>query len=72
LASKRTVAAFAIRVGFLTLCGIVNYQRWGDALKFADFRAYIIYTIQSERLAHLTTYGVFNKLRPAAGQRSAV
>jgi hypothetical protein len=59
LASKRTVVAFTILSGFATLCGMVNYQRWGDPLKFADWRIYIIYFDEPEHLAHLAEYGAF-------------
>jgi hypothetical protein len=60
LASKRTVVALAILLGFLTLCGIVNYQRWGDPLKFSD--SYTIGYIRADhgRLARLEVYGAFN------------
>jgi hypothetical protein len=60
LASKRTVVALTILLGFVTLCGIVNYQRWGDPLKFSD--AYTIGYIRADhgRLARLEVYGAFN------------
>jgi hypothetical protein len=60
LASKRAVLALAILLAFATLCGMVNYQRWGDPLKFADFRIYIISTAVPGLLAHLAEYGAFN------------
>ncbi len=60
LASKRTIVALAILLGFVTLCGIVNYKRWGDPLKFSDPANYIYYIREPERLARLTVYGVFN------------
>jgi hypothetical protein len=60
LASKRTVVAFAILLGFMMLSGTVNYQRWGDPLKFADFRFYILYVREPERLARLAELGAFN------------
>ena len=59
LARKPTVVALGILLGFATLSGIVNYQRWGNPLKFADFRIYIPYMAEPQRLATLTTYGVF-------------
>ena len=43
--------------GFVTLCGIVNYQRWGDPLKFLPL-ACITYMTEPGRLARLEAYGV--------------
>jgi hypothetical protein len=59
LASKRTAVGLAILLGFVTLCGIVNYQRWGDPLKLTDFRS-IGYVADPGRLARLEASGVFN------------
>jgi hypothetical protein len=60
LASKRTVVPLVILLEFVTLSGVVNYRRWGDPLKFADFRIYILYMSHPERFAHFAEYGTFN------------
>jgi hypothetical protein len=63
LASKRTIVTLAILLGFAALSGVVNYQRWGDPLKFADFRKYIAYVALPEYLERQAAYGVFNVKR---------
>ena len=60
LASKRTVVALAILLGFAALSGTVNYERWGDPLKFADFRIYVAYMASPKEIDVLAAYGVFN------------
>lgn len=61
LASRRTIVALTVLLGFVTLSGIVNYQRWGDPLKFTgDPTAYIGFVAAPGRLARLEAYGVFN------------
>jgi hypothetical protein len=60
LASTRTVVALSILLGFMTVCGLVNYQRWGDPLKFADFRIYTVFMAEPEHLAHWKAIGTFN------------
>jgi hypothetical protein len=62
LTSTRTVVGFAILLVFVTLCGMVNYQRWGDPLKYSDPVACITYTAEVEpgRFARLEAYGAFN------------
>ena len=61
LASKRTIVALTILLGFVTLSGIVNYGRWGDPLKLTgDPHTYIGFVAAPGRLARLETYGVFN------------
>jgi len=62
LVSKRTVVGLAIFLVFVTLYGMVNYQRWGDPLKFSDPLACITYTAEVEpgRFARLEAYGAFN------------
>jgi hypothetical protein len=60
LASTRTLVGLAILLGFVTVSGMVNYQRWGNPLTFADFRTYIVFMTQPERLARWEAYGLFN------------
>jgi hypothetical protein len=61
LASKRTVVGLGVLLGFVTLSGIVNYQRWGNPLEFYyDPHTYIGYMTAPLRLARLEAYGVFN------------
>ena len=57
LASKRTVVALAILLGFATLSGMVNYQR------FADFRIYVAYMASPKDIDRQAAYGVFNTQR---------
>ncbi len=61
LASKRTIVALTILLGFVTLSGIVNYGRWGNPLEFSgDPSAYIHLMALPERIARLKAHGVFN------------
>jgi hypothetical protein len=61
LTSARTLVALAILLGFVTLAGMVNYQRWGDPLKFTgDPTAYVGFLTAPGRLARLEAYGAFN------------
>jgi hypothetical protein len=61
LTSRRTIVALTILLGFVTLSGTANYQRWGDPLKFTgDPTAYIGFFAAPGRLTRLETYGVFN------------
>jgi hypothetical protein len=60
LASTRTVVVLSILLGFMTVSGLVNYQRWGDPLKFADFRIYMVFLAEPEHLAHWKAIGTFN------------
>jgi hypothetical protein len=50
-----------ILVGFAVLCGIVNYERWGNPLTFADL--HINRMMPPERLARIDRYGEFNLIR---------
>jgi hypothetical protein len=61
LASRRTLAGLAILLGFVTLSGIVNYQRWGEPLAFTgDPRSHIVFIRHPYLLARLEAYGNFN------------
>jgi hypothetical protein len=61
LASRRTLVGLAILFGFVTLSGIINYQRWGDPLTFAgDVGNYNTVIPRPDRLARQATYGIFN------------
>jgi hypothetical protein len=61
LASRRTLIGLAILFGFVTLSGIVNYQRWGNPLTFAgDVGNYNSAIPRPDRLARQATYGIFN------------
>jgi hypothetical protein len=59
LASKRTIVALTILLGFVTLSGIVNYGRWGNPLKFSG-GTYIHLMASPEAIARLKAYGIFN------------
>jgi hypothetical protein len=50
-----------ILVGFAVLCGIVNYERWGNPLTFADIHTNL--RMSPERLARIDRYGEFNLIR---------
>jgi hypothetical protein len=65
LVSARTATGLAILLGFVTLCGIVNYKRWGDPLKFTGIAS--AYMGSPGRLARLEGYGTFNIQRPWYG-----
>jgi hypothetical protein len=60
LVSTRTLVGLAILLGFVTVSGMVNYQRWGNPLKFSEYRTYIVFMAAPERLARWQAYGVFN------------
>ena len=60
LASRRTLVGVAILFGFVTLSGIVNYQRWGNPLTFAgDVGNYNTVIPRPDRLARQAAYGIF-------------
>jgi hypothetical protein len=61
LANRRTFVGLAILCGFVTLAGIVNYQRWGNPLTFAgDVGNYNSVIPRPDRLARQATYGIFS------------
>ena len=69
--SWRRAAAFAmpmlILAGFAAATGLVNYQRWGNPLVFADLSRALIVQRFPERLLRLAEYGEFNPLRLGYG-----
>jgi len=61
LTGRRTIIALAVLFGFVTLSGIVNYQRWGNPLTFAgDVGTYSSVIPRPDRLPRLEAYGNFN------------
>lgn len=49
---------------FVLITGLVNLDRWGNPLVFADFSHYgLSLDVAPERLGHLAAYGAFNPAR---------
>ena len=59
LICRRTLAALVILLAFVMLCGVVNYERWGSPLVFADFHVQILY-VRMGRVPRIVRYGEFN------------
>jgi hypothetical protein len=60
LGCRRNLVALAILLVFASLCGVVNYERWGNPLVFADFHTQIIFVRMHFREPILTAHGEFN------------
>jgi hypothetical protein len=50
----------AVLVAFMAVAGLVNFERWGNPLTFADFTRALILGQYPDRLARLQQYGEFN------------
>lgn len=67
-ALRRLLIPAAVLGIFAALSGVVNYERWGNPLTFADLRLNLIYHYRyPERLLVLTQHGEFNPARIGYG-----
>jgi hypothetical protein len=58
------LAPGAIVAAFVILTGVINQDRWGNPLVFADYARYgLSLDVAPERLGHLAAYGTFNPRR---------
>jgi hypothetical protein len=61
---RRWGAPALIVASFVILTGIINQDRWGNPLVFADYARYgLSLDVAPERLGHLAAYGTFNPRR---------
>lgn len=60
LLSLSVSGPLSILLAFAAATAIVNYERWGDPLVFADYHAYILNVQYPQRMAPLDHYGLFN------------
>jgi hypothetical protein len=60
---RKAIAPATILVVFVTICGAVNYMRWGSPLSFADLHHHIYISANPRRLAVLNTFGELNVVR---------
>ena len=60
LRCRCNLIALAILLVFASLCGVVNYERWGNPFVFADFHTQIVFVRMHFRDPLLTAYGEFN------------
>jgi hypothetical protein len=68
LLHARILGPGAILLGFAALVGIVNYERWGNPLVFADFHLQLMVLVNHpDRLVRLDQYGEFNIQRLGYG-----
>lgn len=67
LFSGQIVLPLVLLLGFAAVAGLVNYQRWGDPLVFADYRLYIMNELFPDRLPRTQVYGLFNLSRVPFG-----
>jgi hypothetical protein len=56
-----------VLLGFAVLAGLVNYQRWGNPLTFADYRLYLFNAAFPDWLPRMQAYGLFNLSRVPFG-----
>src|SRR5262245_64496843 len=59
LVSSQFMLPMLVLLGFAILTGLVNYQRWGHSLVFADYRLYITNEGYPDRLPRTAAYGLF-------------
>jgi hypothetical protein len=67
LRSARIMLPVAVLIVFVGLAGIVNYQRWGDPAKFADYSRYVSNGLYPDRVTRTAQYGLFNFARVPFG-----
>jgi hypothetical protein len=67
LVSSQFMPPMLILLSFAVLTGLVNYQRWGHPLVFADYHLYIMNESYPDRLPRLEAYGLFNLSRIVFG-----
>jgi hypothetical protein len=60
---RKVVAPAIILIVFVSICGAVNYMRWGSPLSFADLPRHIYISTDPRRLAVLNTFGELNVVR---------
>jgi hypothetical protein len=65
-ADPRVWVPFLILAAFALAVGVVNYQRFGNALAFQDYRFYDAARLDPRRLHVVLTYGEFNFSRIGA------
>src|SRR5262249_1181819 len=63
LVSSQCLPPMLVLLGFAVLTGLVNYQRWGHPLVFANYRLYITNEHFPDRLPRTEAYGLFNLSR---------
>ncbi|HYM72346.1 MAG TPA: hypothetical protein VET89_05145 [Stellaceae bacterium] len=61
------VAPAVILAGFVGVTALINFERWGNPLVFADFTKSLILDQYPDRLARLQRYGEFNLARIGYG-----
>ena len=65
---REWLAPGAILLGFAMITGVVNFERWGDPLTFADYTHYALsMDADPDRLGRLAAYGTFNIARIPLG-----
>ena len=67
LVSSQFMPPILILLSFAVLTGLVNYQRWGHPLVFADYGLYIMNESYPKRLRHTEAYGLFHLSRISLG-----
>jgi hypothetical protein len=67
LLSAQIILPIVVLIVFVGLAGIVNYQRWGNPAKFADFSYYISNNLYPDRIIRTAQYGLFNFARVPFG-----
>jgi hypothetical protein len=50
-------------IAFAGITALVNYERWGNPLVFADFHSHLMMSRDPQRLARIDEYGLFNAAR---------
>lgn len=67
LLSARMLVPLAVLLCAMVLTAYVNYQRWGSATTFADYRYYIDNQFYPDRQPKVEIYGLFNLRRIPMG-----
>jgi hypothetical protein len=67
LLSSQFLLPILLLLGFAVLTGLVNYQRWGHPLVFADYRLHIMNEYFPDRMPRTEAYGLFNLSRVPFG-----
>ena len=58
--SIKTILPVVVLLGFATICGVVNYERWGNPLIFMPVHLNLFYEMHPYRLLLVDEYGEFN------------
>ncbi|MCE2574461.1 hypothetical protein [Komagataeibacter sp. FNDCR2] len=64
---RHCAMAILILVVGVVLTGIINFERWGNPLTFANYNLYLFNTEFPDRLVRTTRYGLFNVQRIPLG-----